>query len=182
MTLQWREAYGKLMFTESHGAMKIPSLRRHPRRAIHSLRYHIKMNRQPKAKPNSRKLLRLCRKPVRELLHKVVRGGVCSVAAQVQAADHRTMAIARRAIKSSLVECTQQLQLHLTEHIDQSTHVTHEQVLGRIAQRFPKYESVISANPAVAECIPEDLKKDLVVRAQSRSFQIALVLLKTWAK
>ena len=162
--------------------MKIPSLRRRPRRAIHSLGYHVKMNQQPKRKPYSRNILRLCRKPARELLHKVARGGICSIAAQVQAADHGTMTIARRAIKSSLAEYTQQLQLHLTEQIDQSTHVTQELVLGKIAQRFPRYKSLINAIPAVAECIPEDLKKGLVVRAQSKSFQIALVLLKTWVK
>lgn len=162
--------------------MKIPSLRRHPRRAIRSPRYHVKMNRQPNRKPNSRNILRLCRKPARELLHKVAKGGICSIAAQVQAADHGTMTIARRAIKSSLAEYTQQLQLHLAEQIDQSMHVTQEQVVGRIAQRFPKYKSVINAIPAVAECIPEDLKKDLVVRAQSKSFQIALVLLKAWVR
>jgi hypothetical protein len=92
------------------------------------------------------------------------------------------MTIARRAIKSSLVECIHQLQVHLTEQIDQSTHITQEQVLGSIAQRFPKYKSVISAIPAMAECIPEDFKKDLVVRVQSKSFKIALVLLKTWVK
>jgi hypothetical protein len=53
------------------------------------------------------------------------------------------------------------LQLHLTQRIDQSTHITQERVLGRIAQRFPKYKSVISAIPAMAECIPEDLKRSL---------------------
>jgi hypothetical protein len=140
------------------------------------------MNRQPKRKPNPQNILRFCRKPARELLHKVARGGICSIATQIQAADHGTMKIAQRAIKSSLAECIHQLQLHLTQQIDQSTHVTQEQVLGRIAQRFPKYKSVISAIPAVAECIPEDLKKHLVVRAQSKSFKIALVLLKTWVK
>jgi hypothetical protein len=51
-----------------------------------------------------------------------------------------------------------------------------------IAQRFPKYKLVLSAIPAMAECIPEDLKKDLVARAQSQSFKIAFVSLKTWVK
>jgi hypothetical protein len=100
----------------------------------------------------------------------------------VQGADHGAMTIARKAIKSPLAECIHRLQLHFIEQIDQSTYITQEQVLQRIAHRFPKYQSVISAIPAMAECIPEDLRKDLVVRAQSKSFKIAFVLLQTWVK
>lgn len=163
--------------------MQIVSLHRLPRRAIHSLRdQHVKMNRQPKRKLNPRNILRFSRRPARELLHKVARGGICSIAAQVQAADQGAITIARRAIKSSLTECIQQFQLHLAGQNDQSMHITQEQVLGRIAQRFPKYKSVIRAIPAVAECIPEDLKQNLVIRAQSKPFQIALVLLNSWVK
>src|SRR4051794_27957301 len=107
MSLEWREALWQA--NVSRGVSRcdensILYLRRHPRRAIHSHRYHVKMNRQRKYEPNSRNILRLCRKPARELLHKVARRGICSVTAQVQAADHATMTIARRAIKSSLAE------------------------------------------------------------------------------
>lgn len=163
--------------------MKIPSLYRLPRRANHSLGYHhVTMKWQRKGKSNPRHVLRFCRQPARELLHKVARGEIRSIAAHVQDTDQGTMTKARREIKYSFIKGIQQLHLHLTDRIDQSTHVTQEQVLGRIAQRFPKYKSVIRAIPAVAEWMPEDLKQDLVVRAQSKSFKIALVLLNTWVK
>ena len=47
------------------------------------------------------------------------------------------MTIARRAIKPSLAEYTQQLQLYLTEQIDQSTHVTQELVLEKLHSNSP---------------------------------------------
>jgi hypothetical protein len=183
MSLGRREASDKAEFTkEPCSAIKIPSLRV-PRQALRSFGYqHVRMQWQPRRKPNPRNALRFCRKPARGLLHKVAREGIRSIAAQVQATDHGTMALGRRAIRSSLIECIQQLHLLLVEQIDQSTHVTQEQVLGRIAQRFPKYKSVISAIPAVAKCIPEELKQRLAVRSQSKSFKIALVLLNTWVK
>jgi hypothetical protein len=163
--------------------MRILPLHRFPRRAIHSLRYrHLKLNWEAKLTPKPRNIVLICKKPAYGLLRKVARRGIRSIARQAQAADHGTMTIARRAIKSSFTECVQQFHHYLAEQIDQSTHITQEQVLGRIAQRFPKYKSVISAIPVAAECIPEGLKQDLVIRAQSKSFRIALVLLHTWAK
>lgn len=160
--------------------MKLLSLDRHPRRAFHSLRLrHTGLNRLPKRNSKPQNILQVYRKPALRFLHRVAQRGICSNATQVQGADHGAMTIARRAIKSSLAECIHQLQLHL-QQIDESTHITQEQVLGGIAQRFPKYQSVISAIPAMAECIPGDLKKDIVGKAQSKSFKIAFVLLKMW--
>jgi hypothetical protein len=167
MITQQGEACGKEQLTKGRSAAKILPLQKLP----HWRPTHSALGRSSSG---------IGSKPAHELVYKVARSRTRSLSQRAQRRGRELSTMGRRALRSSLARDIQQLHPILIEQLGQEPHLYENQMVERIAARFPKYKSVINVIPTLATCMPESLRREFAVKAQSNTFRIGFFLLKRW--
>lgn len=118
----------------------------------------------------------------RGILHRVKRTGLCSIASRLKETESVLLADVRSSIYPSLKRCFRHLNRHLLERADGLSQISQEKLLQDVAQRFPRCKPFVSAIPVMVDLIPEDLRQDLAMKAKTKTFKVAFLLLENWVK
>jgi hypothetical protein len=151
-----------------------------PTRGLSGAAKTLHLQRLPRWRPTRSALGRsIGSKSADKLVYKVARSGTRSLSQRAQRRGRELSTMGRRVLRSSVAQGIQQLHPILMEHLVQEPHPCEDQIV-EIAARFPKYKSVIDVIPTLATCMPESLRRELAVKAQSSTFKIGLFLFKHW--